>query len=413
MLTLFRAGLAAVHGEGAVARRLAGWKPGGPVVLLAVGKAAQAMSAGARRVLGARLVRGLVVSKPDHLDRPALAAWGLLGLEAGHPLPTAGSLEAGRRTLALVEGLGPDEQLLVLISGGASSLLEVPIPGLGLSELEAVNRWLLGSGLPIGAVNAVRKALSLVKGGGLLRWLAGRPVCALAISDVPGDDPRAIGSGLLVPDPHLAERLSGLQLPFWLDTRVQRGLQGRRVLPGVGPEIEQVANLDLAKQAVAQAARAWGIPAYLHPEFVAGEAAEQGRELAQALLAGPAGVHIWGGETTVRLPPNPGRGGRSQQLALAAAMTLAGHRGCALLSAGTDGTDGPTQDAGALVDGATLSRAADAGLDAAMALARADAGTLLAAAGYLIATGPTGTNVMDLILGYRPAPGGPKDRKMR
>lgn len=403
LLTLLHAGLAAVHGEAVVARRLAAWEPGGPVVLLAVGKAAQAMSAGARQVLGARLARGLVISKPGHLDPPILAAWGLLGLEAGHPLPTAGSLEAGRHTLALLGGLGPKESLLVLISGGASSLLEVPVPGLGLLELERINRWLLGSGLAIDAVNGVRKALSQIKGGGLLRWLAGHQVRVLAISDVPGDDPGAIGSGLLVPEPQLAERLAGLDLPPWLAELVHQGLQRRGELPTRGPPIELVASLDLAKAAVAQAARSQGLPVEVHWDFVAGDAAERGRELGHALLAGAPGVHLWGGETTVRLPPEPGRGGRNQQLALAAARVLSGHGGCALLSAGSDGTDGPTDDAGALVDGDTLARALDAGFDPKTALARADAGTLLAAVGALIHTGPTGTNVMDLILGYRAA----------
>jgi glycerate 2-kinase len=404
LLDLFGAALEAVSGQGAVARRLAGWEVGAPVVLLAVGKAAQAMTAGARTVLGERLARGLVVSKVGHLDSSLLTAWGLEGLEAGHPLPTAGSLLAGRRALGVLDGLKSDEGLLVLISGGASSLLEVPAADLGLADLVRVNEWLLGSGLPIAEVNGVRKSLSAIKGGGLLRWLQGRAARVLAISDVPGDNPSAIGSGLLVPEPDLGARLAPLRLPAWLREKVAVGLQERGALPPVGPRIEIVANLDLAKQAVAEAAQARGLPVYLHRGLLEGEAADRGRELARALLAGNAGLHVWGGETTVRLPPHPGRGGRNQQLALAAAMVLAGHEGVCLLSAGTDGSDGPTDDAGALIDGGTLARARAAGLDAQAALRAADAGTLLAATADLVRTGPTGTNVMDLVLGYCFAP---------
>jgi hydroxypyruvate reductase len=157
----------------------------------------------------------------------------------------------------------------------------------------------------------------------------------------------------------------------------------------------------MAKSAAAAAGRRVGLRVQLDEHPVDGDAALAGRRLARALLDGPRGLHIWGGETTVRLPDTPGRGGRNQHLALAAAIELAGHPDVLLMSAGTDGTDGPTDDAGALVDGFTLERAADAGLDAAASLARADSGSLLESSGDLIRTGPTGTNVMDLILGYR------------
>jgi glycerate 2-kinase len=157
----------------------------------------------------------------------------------------------------------------------------------------------------------------------------------------------------------------------------------------------------MAKSAAAAAGRRVGLRVQLHEHPVEGDAALAGRRLARALLDGPRGLHVWGGETTVRLPDSPGRGGRNQHLALAAAIELAGHPDVLLMSAGTDGTDGPTDDAGAIVDGFTLERAGDAGLDAAASLARADSGSLLEASGDLIRTGPTGTNVMDLILGYR------------
>lgn len=291
--------------------------------------------------------------------------------------------------------------MLFLISGGASSLVEVPAAGLGLAELARINRWLLGSGLAIEAMNLIRKSVSRIKGGGLLPGLGGRNLRVLAISDVPGDDSGVIGSGLLVPEPRLASRLTALELPDWLRNRTERALVERTGIPDQGPEIELVATLDIARDAAVAAGADAGLEVYLHREFLEGDAAACGRSLARRLCNGPAGLHVWGGETTVRLPERPGRGGRNQHLALAAAMVLAGRDDCFLLSGGTDGTDGPTDDAGGLVDGGTRYRAERAGFNAASTLAAADAGTLLAATSDLIHTGPTGTNVMDLVLGFR------------
>ncbi len=400
LLDIYARALAAVEGRAAVRDHLLSSPMGGPVQVLAVGKAAQAMALGACDALGDGVIGGLVVSKPGHLEPRRLASLGLEGLEGGHPLPTEGSLAAGRRLAAWLQQR-PGEPLLFLISGGASSLLELPVAGLGLADLERVGGWLLGSGLDIGAMNRVRKTLSRVKGGGLLQWLGERPVRALAISDVPGDDPGVIGSGPLVPDPALAQTLEEVALPDWLAHWVRRGLQERGPVTLAGPPVELVANLDRARQAAAEAARALGLAVTLHERFVEGDAAERGVELARQLRQGATGVHVWGGETTVVLPPAPGRGGRNQHLALAAAQELAGSENLYFLCAGTDGTDGPTDDAGALVDGGTLERAALEGFDARSCLAAADAGTLLQASGDLIQTGPTGTNVMDLMIGLK------------
>lgn len=395
----FAAALAAVDGRAAVRRALGAAAPPGQVWLIAIGKAAAAMTQGALDGLGPRLLGGLVVDKAP--PPASLTAHGLEVLTGGHPLPTLASLQAGEALLAALARTPPDATLLFLISGGASSLVEVPVAGLALAKLERLNRWLLGSGLPIGPMNLVRTAVSRIKGGGLLAVLPPRSLRALAISDVPGDDPRVIGSGLLVPRPDLGAALAGLELPPWLRAWVDLGLAQRGAVPRAGPPIELVATLDTAKEAAAQAARAAGLAVRVHPRFLAGDAAGQGRELARQVREGPPGLHIWGGETTVCLPARPGRGGRNQHLALAAAQGLAGHRDCLLLAAGTDGSDGPGADAGALVDGGTLERAARAGFDATDTLARADSGRLLAATGDLIRTGPTGTNVMDLVLGLR------------
>jgi len=396
---VFAAALGSVDGRVAVRRALGAAAPPDRVWLIAIGKAAAAMTQGALDCLGPRLLGGLVVDKAP--PPASFAAHGLAALTGGHPLPTLVSLRAGEALLAVLARTPPDATLLFLISGGASSLVEVPVVGLALAELERLNRWLLGSGLPIGPMNLVRTAVSRIKGGGLLATLPPRPLRVLAISDVPGDDPRVIGSGLLVPRPDLEAALVGLALPPWLREWVDLGLAQRWAGSHPGPPIELVATLDTAKEAAAQAARAAGLAVRVHPRFLAGDAAGQGRELARQVREGPPGLQIWGGETTVRLPAQPGRGGRNQHLALAAAQELAGCRDCLLLAAGTDGSDGPGEDAGALVDGGTLERGARAGFDAADALARADSGRLLAATGDLIHTGPTGTNVMDLVLGLR------------
>jgi hydroxypyruvate reductase len=228
-------------------------------------------------------------------------------------------------------------------------------------------------------------------------------VTCLAISDVPGDDPRAIGSGPLVADESLAKPLAS-HLPDFVRAALDRAPAAPA--PGDGcferVRFEIVARLDDAKRAAAEAAERRGYRIELMPEFIAGEAVEVGARLARRLLESQPGVvRVWGGETTVRLPPRPGRGGRNQSLALAAALELAGREDLFFLAAGTDGTDGPTQDAGALVDGGTVARGALHGLDARDALIRADAGTFLEASADLIHTGPTGTNVMDLILEVR------------
>ncbi len=397
---VFVQALEAVRGRPAVRRALQARGIEGPVTLVAVGKAAQSMTEGARDVLGEQIRGGLVISKPGHLDPEWLAGIGLESVVGGHPVPTEGSLEAGRRLLDLLHRTG-DETLLFLVSGGASSLLESPVSGLGLGELARLNKWLLGSGLAIDAMNLIRKSVSRIKGGGLLSRIDGRKLRALAISDVPGDAPGIIGSGLLVPEPDLVARLQGLELPDWLQVWSDRGLGERAGIPESGPEVELVATLDIAKEAAAKAARDEGLAVRVHSEFLQGDASERGCELARRLMAGPTGLQIWGGETTVRLPEPPGRGGRNQHLALAAAVELAGTDGCLLLSGGTDGTDGPTEDAGALVDGGTRERAKRGGFDVAATLAAADAGTLLDAIDELVHTGPTGTNVMDLVLGLK------------
>lgn len=399
--------LQAVHGRAAVARFLNGQADArvesGPWYLFAVGKAAAAMAEGARDALGGRVAGALLITKAGHcVQRPE--DW--LCLEAGHPTPDGRSLSAGERLLAFVDTLPPGAPVLSLLSGGASALVEVLPEGLGLEQLQRANDWLLGSGLDIVAMNRVRAALSLIKAGRLGKRLVGHDVLNLVISDVPGDRPDVIGSGLLVaaPDAGLSGLSSGL-LPHWLMELVEAAapapMAGDPALDGIVTRIVAT-NTDARAAAVALACE-MGLAAHDHGETLGGDAVESGARIARELRLAPPGLHVWGGETTVRLPVQPGRGGRNQALALAAAQALAGCEDVWLLAFGTDGTDGPTEDAGALVDGETIARGQAEGLDAAHCLAGADAGRFLAASGDLIQTGPTGTNVMDMVLALKRA----------
>jgi len=378
-----------------VQRALDGRHPGGPLSVVAIGKAAPAMASGALAALGARVRRCLVVTRHGGAGPWMKRLAGADVIEAGHPLPDADSLRAGQALLdILADATG---EWLFLLSGGASALVEVPRAGVGLDDLRRANRWLIGSGLDIGAINRVRCRLSRIKGGGLLAWLQGRPARVLLVSDVPGDDPALVGSGLLYPG--AAARALPAGLPDWLRALCAGPVPD--VAHGVVPH-EIVANLELACEQMEQAGRRRGLKVHRHAPELDGEAADTGRELVRYLLQAPAGLHLWGGEPRVTLPAQPGRGGRCQQLALAAAVGMAGRDDLWLLAAGTDGSDGPGDDAGALVDGATLARGELAGLDAADCLRRADAGRFLEASGDLLSTGPTGSNVRDLVLALKP-----------
>lgn len=398
LLTIYQAALAAVHGREAVSRDLRQHPLGRtPCRLVAIGKAAAAMTQGALDVLGDGIVEGLVITKYGHGDT-ALAER-FTCLEAGHPVPDQASLEAGRALIEFITASPDDSDVLFLISGGSSALVEVLPQGMTLDDLAEVNQWLLGSGLAIAGMNRVRRALSCIKGGRLGGYLKGRTARQLLISDVPGDDPAVIGSGLLVPSRPLA---LPDDLPGWLRAYLQTDTEPTQ---DAAPPVETriVACLADAKQAAAHRAATLAYATYIHDEFLAGDAEQVARTRVHELQDAAAGVHIWGGETTVTLPRRPGRGGRNQHLALVAALEMErrGLHDAVLLAVGTDGSDGPTEDAGALVDGDTCARGRLSGLDPGDHLARADAGTFLQESGDLVQTGPTGTNVMDLVLALK------------
>jgi len=399
LLHLYDTALAAVAGDRITADYLEQhpWQPNQALAVIASGKAAAAMAAGAETALGSRLERGLLVTKQGYLDNVSLPEhWDCL--EAGHPLPDQASLEAGRRLLEFVQQLPPQMPLLVLISGGTSALLEVLPPGVTLDDLQRVNDWLLASGAEIAVINHIRKSLSCIKGGGLCGYLGSRPVLNLMISDVRDDDPSVIGSGLLSPVSVAEPALPAM--PAWLEALLDSASGCPQQSPATHIEQQVIAGNRDACQAAAQAARSMQLPVQLHSPIF--EPVPQAvSRIAQRLLTAEACVHIWGGEPTLVLPENPGQGGRNQHLALSLALALRGHAGITVLCGATDGSDGPTDDAGAVVDGQTVQEGVDYPGGVTRALERADSGRFLAEAGALISTGPTGTNVMDLVIAIK------------
>ena len=400
---IYRTALRAVNGRHAVAEALARPDSGvaaGPLHLIAVGKAAAAMANGAADVRGDDVVSGLVITRTGYDDPELVQRLPVQQLTAPHPVPDERSLAAGAALVDYLAAAPADARFLVLISGGASSLVERLAGKADPLALSRLNEWLLASGLDIGRMNAIRKQVSTIKGGRLASWLAGRRADVLLISDVPGDDPEVIGSGLLAPPEAGTARPLGLPaLPAGIQPAPPPPDPGDPMFRAIRHRV--VASNAIARVAVERAAAGHGLPVQLDSELLGGEAVELGTQLAHSLRTGPAGIVIRGGEPTVTLPPRPGRGGRMQALALSAARVLAGSP-CVLLAAGTDGADGPGEDAGALVDGGTLARGEAAGLMADTALEQADAGHFLAVSGDLLQTGPTGTNVMDLVIGLKP-----------
>ncbi|MGK0673228.1 MAG: DUF4147 domain-containing protein [Halothiobacillaceae bacterium] len=399
--SLLEAALHAVDGRLLVARAL--HERAEPFAgVIALGKAASSMLEGALQVQPD--VPALLITKDGHVPPRLRSHVGVEVREAAHPSPDARSLVAGQRLLEFIAASPQERPLLFLLSGGASSLVEVLPTGVTLEDWRRVNAWLLASGLDIHAMNAVRKRLSCIKGGRLLEHLGGRRAVVLMISDVPGGHPASIGSGPLMPS---VDVLLPEGLPEWIERLLATAPPSPAPEDGRWRQVEShiIATNGMALDGAARAAMGLGVPIHRHAELLQGEAADVGGRLARWLMdTAPPGLHLWGGETTVHLPPESGRGGRNQHLALSAALALDGTSGITMLAVGSDGTDGPTADAGGCVDGVTAARIRAAGVDPVWALGAADSGTALAAAHALVRLGPTGTNVMDLVLALKEAP---------
>jgi glycerate 2-kinase len=377
------------------------------VFVLAAGKAAGAMARAAEELLGERLKGGLVVTKDDR----EASSERLETIFAAHPEPDERGVEAARKVQELAESLGERDLLLALISGGASALLADPSPPIELDDMKRLTGALLRSGAHIGEINTVRKHVSVLKGGSLVRLAAPAPTLALLLSDVVGDDPSAIASGLTAPDPTTLEearqvlKRHGIEPP----QSVAEHLESAEETPKPGDALFQnAANVICgggrhAAEAAAEKARELGYEPLLLSTTVTGDArgiasvyAAVIREVIESGNPSPPPCAIVsGGEATVTVRGD-GVGGPNQEFALALAVELDGVGGWAALAADTDGNDGPTDAAGGLATGATANSIRYSGVDPEEALANNDAYAALEAAGALLVTGPTGTNVNDL-----------------
>jgi len=440
-LAAWQAGLDAVRPEVCVARALERRPDIDPAsretLVVAVGKAAAGMLRGlcAARGLDAASPSGVaraIVLLPDGAEADGLPSTAIV-LRGGHPHPSAGGMTATLRILDEAARLGAGGRLLVLLSGGASALLEAPAPGLSFEDVAASHRALVASGLPIASINLVRGCLSAVKAGRLAERAWPAAVTTLAISDVEGDDPAVIGSGPTVVPTRSRRELccaaldvvtrAAVALPAgvidFLERSAEESPDGERA-----EDFTVIASVAAAVGAARGELRSRGYcvdappggDEYLRGDTssavarilslasdVAASAADGGSTAASeggtALHSPAARGVVVGGETTVAVSTScSGRGGRNLHLAAYVALAIAGRDGVAVVAAGTDGGDGSSRAAGAVVDGGTAARAAAAGLALTAALERFDTEPALEAAGDLVVTGPTGTNVGDLVV---------------
>ena len=380
------------------------------VRLLGIGKAALAMSARLAGILGTRLDAGLVITKHP----AAVPATQFTILTGGHPVPDESSLAAGQKTLEFISTLGPDDLLFCLISGGGSALVSTPLEGVSLEQLQTLTAALLACGAPIDEINLLRRRLERLKGGGLVRLSNGASLISLILSDVVGNPLEAIASGPTAPDPATrADALALLKkyrLRGKIPTSIPAVLEQAPETPKPGdPLFAKVQNVIvgsglLAAQAALAQAGTEGFNPYLLRIDLQGEARQTAFELAtflrQAKRTGdpaprPACI-IAGGETTVTLH-GKGKGGRNTELALAAVTELVDFPGVMLVTLATEGEDGPTDAAGAVVTGESYRRAVGMTLQPEDFLTRNDSYSFFALLDDLLKPGPTGTNVNDLL----------------
>ena len=402
---LFDAAVAGADPAAAVARHL-GPRPAGRVLVLGAGKAAGPMVQAVEAAWGAPL-EGLAITRHGHGVPTTLVPL----VEGGHPVPDAAGAEAAARILALAATAGADDKVLVLLSGGGSSLLAVPAAGLNLVHKQAANRALVASGAPIEAINTVRKHISAIKGGRLAAACAGR-LRALVVSDVAGDDPSVIASGPTLGDPtsfadaRAVVARHQVSLPEAVTAHLEREAD-ETPKPG-DPRLARASTLVIARprdalEAAASLARSHGLDVIDLGDAVGGEAVAVGlahARLARELAAAGTGpcLILSGGELTVTATGALGQGGPAKEYALGLMLGLEGAAGIHALAGDSDGIDGSADDAGAFVAPDSLARAAALGMDIPAALARHDSRAVFAALGDLLHTGPTRTNVNDIRL---------------
>ena len=413
-LSIFKAALAAADPADAVAHHLKrrDFSRYRNIFVIGAGKAGASMAQAAERVLGRRIAAGLINVKDGHVAKLRRIELN----ECGHPMPDGRGVAGAERIAQIAAAAGRDDLVVCLISGGGSALLPLPAEGITLEEKQGTTRLLLSCGANIHEINAIRKHISRIKGGQLARLAAPATVESLLLSDVIGDDLDVIGSGPTAPDASTFAMAGGVldkygirgQVPAAVRERIERGERGEIAeTPKPGdPIFHRVRNTvvggnRLALAAAARSARGLGYRTLVLSSEIEGETREIARmhaAIAREIVHGrqpvkPPACIITGGETTVTIH-GEGLGGRNQEFVLAAALDIAGLERVVVFSAGTDGTDGPTDAAGAIADGATLAR----NPDARRFLAQNDSYRYFQALDDLVITGPTNTNVADVRL---------------
>ena len=394
-MTIFQAGLEAVKGSVVVNKALQKeFFSGGGFHVVAIGKAADSMLQG---VPENRIISALLISKHGHISAQSQKKSHIEWVESDHPIPQQASLDAGKQLIDYLSMLPAKEPCLFLISGGTSSLVEVLRDGWSLAELTELTDYLLANAYPINEINAIRRRVSKIKGGGLWVYIGEREVGCLMISDVPNDDPADIGSGLLfqaeqLPLPNIPKRY----IPKHWNDQISLMTKNQN---NQSFDWQIIASLEIAKQAAGICAKALGYEVKIVADFLEGDASMVAKCCIKGLKSSPNTLLIWGGETTVNLPKNAAKGGRNQHLALSAAIAMQGEQEVTLLAAGTDGSDGVTDATGALVDNQTIKKGLKLSLEASDFLRRADSYGYFSQTDELVVTGATGTNVMDLLIG--------------
>lgn len=388
-----------VQPDSAVIRALKEMTLTGKIKLVAAGKAAWQMAKAASNYLGERLEQGIVITKYGHVrgELPRIRC-----CEAGHPVPDEGSFDAARKALALTENLTKDDTVLFLLSGGGSALFELPL--IPAEELQDVTRQLLACGADIVEINTLRKRLSAVKGGRFAQHCAPAKVFSIILSDILGDPPDMIASGPTCPDSSTCADAMEIVRRYDLSLNEET----RRLLTVETPKALANARWMITGSvrelcdAAARSCRKLGYEPFFLTDRLCCQAREAGSVMASILRThagdGKKLAFLAGGETVVRLTGS-GKGGRNQELALAAAEGISGLSNAALFSVGSDGTDGPTDAAGGFVDGATRQRLLEKGIHIDQVLLNNDAYHALQRTDGLIFTGPTGTNVNDVTVG--------------
>lgn len=388
-----------VQPDSAVIRALKETTLTGKIKLVAAGKAAWQMAKAASNYLGERLEQGIVITKYGHVrgELPRIRC-----CEAGHPVPDEGSFDAARKALALTENLTKDDTVLFLLSGGGSALFELPL--IPAEELQDVTRQLLACGADIVEINTLRKRLSAVKGGRFAQHCAPAKVFSIILSDILGDPPDMIASGPTCPDSSTCADAMEIVRRYDLSLREET----KQLLMVETPKALANARWMITGSvrelcaAAARSCRKLGYEPFFLTDRLCCQAREAGSVMASILRThagdGKKLAFLAGGETVVRLTGS-GKGGRNQELALAAAEGISGLSNAALFSVGSDGTDGPTDAAGGFVDGATRQRLLEEGIHIDQVLLNNDAYHALQRTDGLIFTGPTGTNVNDVTVG--------------